>query len=719
MLKLILTVFFSITHLWLFAQPLQFGFELKADIPVFKQGVQLPNAWAGGLNAVQYLTLDLDGDAQDDLVVFDRTTFKLKTFLARNQQYVFAPEYEKVFPQVAYWLVLKDMNCDGKKDLLTGDPNGTYLYRNIGDTTPVFDTSNPYKLYTTNLTGKETSLLIDVTDIPAIIDVDKDGYLDLLMFTPKLGNTIQFHKNISFEKYGDCDMPVFRNEDREWGRFYELESCQGEIMDNGRVAGIEHAGSSLFAEDLSGDGLIDVIVGESGCTKLMYAENKGTQETAFFPDITNSYPVEEPVDLQVFPAVYYEDVNFDGAKDLLVSPNVRVNEAGMIDFTQSSWLYINNGTDNLPVLSLSEKDFLQKSMIDIGEYAMPVVADYNGDGVLDLFIGNYAIPDESGVPVGRISYWKNIGSNIVPSFEWQTDDFLNISSLALVEVQPQFVDINSDGILDFVFSGRSYSNNQNQITYLLNSASEQKQMLFDLDERRSLPLVLRPQDTFYFYDVNKDEQLDLLVGDFNGSLSYYQNKGGFLFEKQPESFLGIEDFKYRYPAPLIADFDGDGKEDLLLGGSSGNIRLYQDILSEKEEIAFREDLIYDKTLQQFYFYGFGKNIYPALLGDYIVLGTVEGGVFLLKAGMFAVAGTQEDSVVIFPNPAQNRVNISLQKAQALEVEVFTAQGVKKGKYQFAEPAQKHSIDVGEWIRGVYVLAFVYDGKAVRRKVVVH
>ena len=57
--------------------------ELMRDlsISVSELGEELSNAWAGGLNYAQYSKIDLDGDGKEDVFIFDRSTYKILTFL--------------------------------------------------------------------------------------------------------------------------------------------------------------------------------------------------------------------------------------------------------------------------------------------------------------------------------------------------------------------------------------------------------------------------------------------------------------------------------------------------------------------------------------------------------------------------------------------------------------------------------------------------------------
>ena len=58
----------------------QFTYTLDSSVPVIN-GTQLSMPWAGGLNAAQFNTIDLNGDNLNDLAIFDRTSSRIITFI--------------------------------------------------------------------------------------------------------------------------------------------------------------------------------------------------------------------------------------------------------------------------------------------------------------------------------------------------------------------------------------------------------------------------------------------------------------------------------------------------------------------------------------------------------------------------------------------------------------------------------------------------------------
>src|SRR5690606_41903110 len=81
---------------WAFGQ---FMYSMDQSIPVsHADGIPYALPWAGGLNAAQYNSLDLNQDGIADLVVFDRKANKIITLHREEQQYSNAHEIETHHP---------------------------------------------------------------------------------------------------------------------------------------------------------------------------------------------------------------------------------------------------------------------------------------------------------------------------------------------------------------------------------------------------------------------------------------------------------------------------------------------------------------------------------------------------------------------------------------------------------------------------------------------
>ena len=95
----------------------QFTYTLDQSIPVEVDGRNLAMPWAGGLNSAQVNKIDFDGDGLEDVVIYDHAAGKIMPYRNAGNKYEYAPDYEVVFPEaVDSWMLLRDFNCDGKKD---------------------------------------------------------------------------------------------------------------------------------------------------------------------------------------------------------------------------------------------------------------------------------------------------------------------------------------------------------------------------------------------------------------------------------------------------------------------------------------------------------------------------------------------------------------------------------------------------------------------------
>jgi hypothetical protein len=243
-MKLLYSILFVLIAF--FAQA-QFTYEFNQDIEVEVDGKLLGLPWAGGLNSVQVNTMDLNGDTKQDLVLFDRTANKLITFLNQNNQFVFAPEYEALFPaEVTQWILLRDFNCDGKKDIFTSDPFGIVVFVNTTRSGEklTWRSFNPgFPLLTKGFTGN-INLKVNESDIPAIDDVDGDGDLDILNVRFVGIGTVEWHKNLSKERTGTCDSLQLERVTQNFGNF---EECNCGVFAFGKTCAQLNGGRTQHA----------------------------------------------------------------------------------------------------------------------------------------------------------------------------------------------------------------------------------------------------------------------------------------------------------------------------------------------------------------------------------------------------------------------------------------------------------------------------------------
>ena len=223
---LFISIFLLLSYQKATTQPLVFAWD-KLNI-VIESHKPLRLAWAGGLNAPQVQKIDLDNDKKLDLVLFDRTNAKVFTFLAMIKDGIpfweYAPDYEVLFPPLQAWVLLRDYDDDGRKDIFTHAAGGIAVYKNIAHP------NNPKlfgwkkittELNTLGLASEQVNLQVAPTDIPCIQDLDGDKDLDVITFDFAQGSLLELHLNqtknlniISLERQGFC-----------WANLWEGRQC--------------------------------------------------------------------------------------------------------------------------------------------------------------------------------------------------------------------------------------------------------------------------------------------------------------------------------------------------------------------------------------------------------------------------------------------------------------------------------------------------------------
>tara|TARA_B100000809_G_scaffold263083_1_gene315520 strand:- start:3615 stop:5885 length:2271 start_codon:yes stop_codon:yes gene_type:complete len=714
-------------------------------------GDTLETPWVGGFNSVQFSEIDLDLDGIKDLFVFDRSNSKVSTFINSgipNQvSYVYAPRYSRSFPKgMKDWVLLRDYNCDGKMDIFTGHFGGVQVFQNTSSSELSFALKTD-QIFSDMLpdmtTASYVNIFINGSDIPAIEDVDSDGDLDLL-FLSIIGNRIEYHKNLSIEKYGSCDSLDFQLRNRCWGYIKEFpnqnkvtfnDTCSNNINNPEKLnGGDKHlGGSSLFMLDIDSNGTKDLVLGGNSYSNLLllinsdaspdYTASSISTQKGNFPE---TYSNTIAVDLEHFPSGYYIDVNNDGVKDLISA----TNGMSLSENTLNVWCYLNGRHTDRPEFNFLTNSFLQEEMIDVGSGSHPVFFDYNLDGKKDLLIGNYGEFNSAVTEQYVSSLWlyENIGTLTVPRFELVDSNFVNVSSLNLdlplnrktFGLAPTFGDVDGDGDEDMILGDYL-----GYLHYFENIAGAGNVANFVLSQAQYLNIDVGNNAAPQLVDLNRDGLLDMVVGREDGYFSYFENTGSTSLPvfNLITNTLGEANTK-RYTdfrgnsVPMI--YDDAGSYKMLAGAENGFIYKFGDI-----EGNLTGTFSVDSSFQNI-FEGTSSSVGMADINNDnmldVVIGNISGGVsvFMGDTAIFVQVKEKESvltEIRIYPNPTESVLNIDLGDNKLSGASIRLIDVLGKPVFKQTVLNNKLAIDISNYPSGIYFLVYLNpDGKFVSKVV---
>lgn len=730
---ILLHVFLGICHLS-FSQT----YKLSNHIPVTDMtGDTLKYAWAGGNNNIQFSDIDLNLDGKMDLVVFNRDGESFSTYLntgtTGQTSYQYAPEYISNFDscKCIQWALLEDYNMDGRVDVICGASSGEHfqVYENIIYGSDSVGFEQRYKVLMTVSSGFQP-LYQDRTDIPAIVDVDYDGDLDVIASQSGF-NLMAHHKNMSMENYGTADSMEFVKESFCWGHFIE-DGGTNQILvadttfcprgeGSGGPGGSRHSGTSLLVFEANGDSLMELLIGDISYPTANFLVNNGEITHAFMDSVQYRYPQSDSaIDVQLFPAFFHLDINNDQIRDLVIAPN----EPIIGENIHGAVTYLNFGQDNDVDFRFEERGFIVSDHIDMGEKSSPVFLDYNLDGLKDiLLLGGitiYKVQDTFTTAIHSHLY-ENVGSAESPAFQLVDIDFLGLDGLTpqIFSGSPAIGDVDGDGDVD-LFVG----NTLGTIYFFQNTAATGMPANFVLAADPLVRTILadsidvgslsRPE----LYDIDADGDLDLFVGNSFGKIFFYQNNGdstsmqlsvvsnewGFIKESNQYGSVFSGAAK-----PHFMDIDDDGDDELLVGSESGTVSIYQDFANALTDTVIRNGFLLDDNFG--WFSAPASAVIDTSGLPTLIIGDDRGGLQLVSITrdntnpMSIDLQPELPGLRMYPNPTQGKFTIEYEDTSfgnlLTEVQILSPLG--QDIFSNAYRGSSIELDLQDYAEGVYIV----------------
>jgi hypothetical protein len=384
-----------------------------------------------------------------------------------------------------------DHDSDGDLDLLIGDISFSNLIflRNGGNPDFAFiDMQIP--------SFPRTGFPVDISYFPGSyhIDVNQDGFADLLA-SP---NTMDALENV------DVSWLYIRDP-----QTLEFELVHKDFMVNNMLDfGIN---AKPHFVDINGDDLTDLLVGTRyernfnpmNPSTILYFENIGT-------DINPSF---QKIDIDLIP-----DGLPSGEVDALAPCSGDMDGDGDLDIVvgtrKGKLIYIENAATGagfeMGTLIFPYFD------IDVGSFAIPVVFDLNGDGLLDLIIG-----EESG----SINFLLNRGNKNQPVFDPNLGTPGNTPFLGHIDTREQSEFLGYSSPIVFIYSDQLYIvTGSNSGHFKLYEASMNATQEFDLIENEFGAIKDGFRSSADLADIDQDGFLEMVCGNSRGGLTMYKTK---------------------------------------------------------------------------------------------------------------------------------------------------------------------------------------------------
>ncbi len=552
-----------------------------SGIPVSdSNGAPMYAPFLGGFDVPRPQLVDINGDGKPELFVQERSGEVMLFERVGDVWQWRSDRFQDL--NVGEWFRFVDIDGDRDIDLLSEMLTGYIrVWRNDGSATaPHF-----VALGDTVRDVDGRAIVADRQNIPNAVDIDCNGKLDL--FIGRVQGVVDRYEQEGASPDGS---PRFRLLEENWQGIEVLgpESTGGSLVrtdtvDTARTGGpfvpshIErrHGANTLTFADLRGHGALDLFWGDFFEEGLLRFENTGSCAQ---PDLTGKpvrFPLTRPVLTSGYNAPAFGDADGDGLVDLVMGAIGGAYEPSR------------TGVENLYFVRQQPKDTWRVATkrliptIDVGADAAPVLADVNGDGLLDLLVGGKISPRDGST--GTVTWFANVGTKAQPAFRERgllpiRGDF---------NYAPTVIDLDGDSLPDIVVGTW-----RDRLQWYRNVGTRAAPA-WVMRDTALVTITRGTNSTPSFGDLDGDGLPDLVIGEASGNVNVYRNTGT---RTAPQFTLVSDHFQdikvARRSAPLLVDIDRDGKLDMLIGDGDGALQLWRGV-GEVGVIRFERDATFN------------------------------------------------------------------------------------------------------------------------------
>lgn len=485
----------------------------------------------GNKHAGSTLTaLDIDGNSSADLLIGDFGSERIKLLVNADSTFPhtsskiftadrFFPAYDKsvagvIFP-VAFVI---DLDNDSKKDLVfttnstsigegVAGKNNIQFYKNSESSKYRLDKQEGFNYFFDNMLdfGRGAN--------PLLIDIDKDGLLDLLVGNRGTLNANQnvLEGNIAYlRNIGSLTAPRFELID---SNYLDLPSFPLNLNTNEAAIQIRPT-----AGDIDGDGDMDLLIGDSEGRLHLFKDNNTSGTANFSLSEVNFQDIEQGTNLS--PTLF--DVNDDGLLDLVVGYT-----PGVLSY------YQNYGSKTQPIYTIEINALISKGGKKLEIRLNNDAADQLDSGQVVRLIGAQRTGFGNGTKA-IIETIDTVQNSIVAELEFNIDSTYNDTNSSAV-LDPSFYDW---GRIDYVKKGSNvrgisphFYRQNGELNMILSTDFDSLHFYRDIDIRNDSFEIFDPLYTDLLYglslgvaigDLNGDNKEDLIIGNESGGLRFHE-----------------------------------------------------------------------------------------------------------------------------------------------------------------------------------------------------